>query len=269
MTDVRITSRPSSLRRTLLQACVVSLLPVGTALAQTGPLVRITTPDTDILTFQHAQDDVLTTADAGTVMTVIHTQGDKYRHLESNWYWVLLPRDAWGTQRSGWVRGRDVELLPPSEPPKMAPAAPQVQRIRQPEDALEPTPAVPPVAQPAAAAAPAEPVVREMLLNFEFGKSDLTDEARGKLAGAVAMLRDAQSVTIALEGHADAIGTEPFNEKLGLARAETVKQHLAEQHQIPVDKISVVSFGEVQPEATNDTPEGRARNRRVVVKVGM
>jgi outer membrane protein OmpA-like peptidoglycan-associated protein len=76
-------------------------------------------------------------------------------------------------------------------------------------------------------------------------------------------------VTIALEGHADAIGTEPFNEKLGLARAETVKQHLAEQHQIPVDKISVVSFGEVQPEATNDTPEGRARNRRVVVKVGM
>jgi outer membrane protein OmpA-like peptidoglycan-associated protein len=74
-------------------------------------------------------------------------------------------------------------------------------------------------------------------------------------------------VSFALEGHADWVGSEGFNEKLGLARAETVKRHLADQHKIPVDQISVVSYGESRPATTNATSEGRAQNRRVVVAV--
>ena len=57
-------------------------------------------------------------------------------------------------------------------------------------------------------------------------------------------------------------------EKLGMARAETVKRQLAEQYQVPVEKISVVSYGENKPMAPNSTKEGRAENRRVVIKVG-
>ena len=64
------------------------------------------------------------------------------------------------------------------------------------------------------------------------------------------------------------MGSEPFNEKLGLARAENVKRYLAEQYQIPTEKISLVSYGENQPAASNSTKEGRAQNRRVVIKVG-
>jgi outer membrane protein OmpA-like peptidoglycan-associated protein len=121
---------------------------------------------------------------------------------------------------------------------------------------------------PAARIAPA---VSEFILNFEFGKSDLTPEATGRLAEAVALLRASPhgaGVSFAVEGHADWVGTEAYNEKLGLARAEAVKKHLAEQHQIPVEKIDVVSYGESQPVAPNDTTEGRAQNRRVVIKPG-
>jgi len=72
---------------------------------------------------------------------------------------------------------------------------------------------------------------------------------------------------VALEGYADWVGTEPFNERLGLARAETVRRYLAEHLQIPAERISVVSYGEASPVAPNTTREGRAQNRRVVIKV--
>ena len=270
MTDVRIPSRSSSLARALLQACVITLLPTAAALAQPGPQVRVTAEETDIRTFQHRGDDLLTVAAAGSVFQVIHTHGDKYRHLPSNWYWVLLPRDEWGTTRPGWISGRDVELLPPPEPPKVASSTPQFFR----SDRMAGTPTAPAAsaatAPATAAVAPAaEPDVREMVVHFEFARSELTAEAKGRLAGAVAMLEAGEIVTIALEGHADAVGSDEFNEKLGMARAEAVKRHLAEQHQIPDDKISVVTLGESQPAASNDTPEGRAQNRRVVIRIGM
>jgi outer membrane protein OmpA-like peptidoglycan-associated protein len=58
-----------------------------------------------------------------------------------------------------------------------------------------------------------------------------------------------------------------MNEKLGLARAEAVKRYLYEKHQIPLHKINVISYGEEKPVAPNNTRDGRAQNRRVVIKV--
>jgi outer membrane protein OmpA-like peptidoglycan-associated protein len=52
-----------------------------------------------------------------------------------------------------------------------------------------------------------------------------------------------------------------------MERAEAVKMYLYEQHQIPLHKMNVVSYGEDKPIAPNKTREGRAQNRRVVVKV--
>jgi outer membrane protein OmpA-like peptidoglycan-associated protein len=246
-------------------ALAFSAMPLGTAFAQSGSQVRVTAEESRIRTFQLAKNDLVMTAPRGTVFTVIHTAGDKYRHDERNWYWVLLPRDAWGTQRSGWISGRDIEELPPAPP--APPAVPEVEHV--------PAATAPAAPAPAAAEAPAtipvdedvDPVVSEVILNFKFAKSDLTAEAKGRLAGAVAMLNGNTDIAIALEGHADAIGSEPFNEKLGMARAETVKRYLAEQYEIAADRIVVVSYGENQPAAPNDTPTGRAQNRRVVVKV--
>jgi outer membrane protein OmpA-like peptidoglycan-associated protein len=63
------------------------------------------------------------------------------------------------------------------------------------------------------------------------------------------------------------VGDKTFNESLGMERAEAVKRYLYEQHQIPLHKMNVISYGEEKPIAPNTNREGRAQNRRVVVKV--
>jgi outer membrane protein OmpA-like peptidoglycan-associated protein len=109
----------------------------------------------------------------------------------------------------------------------------------------------------------------EVVLLFAFDKSDLTEDSTSKLDSAVETMKlSGQGMSFSLEGHADASGPDAYNERLGLARAENVKRYLAERHEIPVDRISVVSHGESQPVASNDTREGRAKNRRVVVAAG-
>ena len=72
---------------------------------------------------------------------------------------------------------------------------------------------------------------------------------------------------IEIEGHTDNVGSVEGNERLGMERAETVKRYLYEQHQIPLHKMNVISFGEEKPVAPNNTRDGRAMNRRVVMKV--
>ena len=65
----------------------------------------------------------------------------------------------------------------------------------------------------------------------------------------------------------DSTGAPAVNDKLGLARAENVKRYLYETYQIPLHKINVISYGEQKPVAPNKTRDGRAQNRRVVIKV--
>jgi outer membrane protein OmpA-like peptidoglycan-associated protein len=108
----------------------------------------------------------------------------------------------------------------------------------------------------------------DVVLNFEFDKSSLTDEAKRKLASAVSVPKPNTRLVVALEGHADWVGPERYNEQLGLARAETVRQYLADLLRIPAEQISVVSYGEGSPVAPNTTRAGRAQNRRVVIKGG-
>ena len=72
---------------------------------------------------------------------------------------------------------------------------------------------------------------------------------------------------IEIEGHTDNVGGKEYNEQLGLERAEAVKRYLYEQHQVPLHKMNVISYGEDKPAAENRTRDGRAQNRRVVIKV--
>jgi peptidoglycan-associated lipoprotein len=104
--------------------------------------------------------------------------------------------------------------------------------------------------------------------NFAFNKTTLPDEAKARLDKMVADLKaDPKGVFIEIEGHTDNRGTPEVNEKIGMERAEAVKRYLYEQHQIPLHKINVISYGEEKPVAPNNTRDGRAQNRRVVVKV--
>jgi outer membrane protein OmpA-like peptidoglycan-associated protein len=104
--------------------------------------------------------------------------------------------------------------------------------------------------------------------NFKFGKTQLPDEAKAKIDEVVGKIKDMKSnIFIEIEGHTDNVGSSVTNHNLGLERAEAVRQYLYEQHQIPLHKIGVISYGEEKPVAPNNTRAGRAQNRRVVVKV--
>jgi outer membrane protein OmpA-like peptidoglycan-associated protein len=74
-------------------------------------------------------------------------------------------------------------------------------------------------------------------------------------------------VYLEIEGHTDNIGSEEYNQHLAHARAEAVRNYLAEKDGIPLHAMNVISFGESKPLAANTTSEGRAQNRRVVIRV--
>jgi outer membrane protein OmpA-like peptidoglycan-associated protein len=105
--------------------------------------------------------------------------------------------------------------------------------------------------------------------NFAFGKKELPDAAKARLDEVVARLKSdtSKNIFIEIEGHTDNVGAPQVNQVLGLERAETVKRYLYEQHQIPLHKMNVISYGEDKPLEPNNTKDGRAKNRRVVVKV--
>jgi outer membrane protein OmpA-like peptidoglycan-associated protein len=113
-----------------------------------------------------------------------------------------------------------------------------------------------------------EVVLSEDKGNFKFGKALMPDEAKGELDQLVAKLKaEPNGAFIEIEGHTDSAGTPQTNYRLGLDRAENVKRYLYEQHQVPLHRINVISYGEDKPIAPNKTRDGRAQNRRVVIKV--
>jgi len=105
--------------------------------------------------------------------------------------------------------------------------------------------------------------------NFKFNKSDLPDEAKARLDAVVGQLKGTagKDIYIEIEGHTDNVGGKETNYDIGMKRAEAVKEYLYTQHQIPLHKINVISYGEDKPVAPNNTRAGRAMNRRVVVRV--
>jgi outer membrane protein OmpA-like peptidoglycan-associated protein len=113
-----------------------------------------------------------------------------------------------------------------------------------------------------------ETVLSEDRGKFQLGKADLPEDAMGAIDQMVAQLKaDPKAVWVEIEGHTDNVGNTKYNESLGLARAESVKRYLYEKHQVPLHKINVISYGEAKPVAPNKTKDGRAQNRRVVIKV--
>jgi peptidoglycan-associated lipoprotein len=113
-----------------------------------------------------------------------------------------------------------------------------------------------------------ETVLSEDRGQFKLGKSVLPEDATGAIDSMVNQLKaDKKAVWVEIEGHTDNTGDKVMNEKLGMARAEAVKRYLYEKHQIPLHKINVISYGEEKPVAPNNTRDGRAQNRRVVIKV--
>ncbi|HTQ59599.1 MAG TPA: OmpA family protein [Candidatus Solibacter sp.] len=97
---------------------------------------------------------------------------------------------------------------------------------------------------------------------FDTGSYTLKPGAREKLAKISGILLAHPGLNLQIEGHTDSTGSDQFNQQLSEQRAGSVRDFLAEQG-VPVSTITARGFGKTQPVASNDTPEGRQRNRRV------
>jgi len=113
-----------------------------------------------------------------------------------------------------------------------------------------------------------ETVLTDSDVRFAFDKAELSDEAKAALDEfAVDLKGRFTNVYIEIQGHTDSVGSDQYNEELGLARAESVRRYLNREHQLPLHRMSVISYGETAPIADNESREGRSQNRRVVLVV--
>jgi len=101
-----------------------------------------------------------------------------------------------------------------------------------------------------------------LYVNFDFDRATLRPEAAPVVAQVAAMLKADPKLRLTIEGHTDALGTADRNRALSAERAASFAAALTAQG-IGADRLSSAGFGPDKPVATNDTSEGRARNRRV------
>ena len=97
---------------------------------------------------------------------------------------------------------------------------------------------------------------------FQTGKYELKPEARERLAKVSGILLAYSSLKVAIEGHTDAVGTDDYNQRLSEQRAEAVRDYFVSQG-VAAQAVTARGLGKSQPIASNDTPDGRQRNRRV------
>jgi outer membrane protein OmpA-like peptidoglycan-associated protein len=101
---------------------------------------------------------------------------------------------------------------------------------------------------------------------FDTGSYTLKPGAREKLAKISGIVLAHPGLNLQIEGHTDSVGSDEFNQALSEHRAAAVQDFLIEQG-VPGSKVAARGFGKTQPVASNDTPEGRQRNRRVELVV--
>jgi OOP family OmpA-OmpF porin len=112
-----------------------------------------------------------------------------------------------------------------------------------------------------------EKVSITLLVEFDFDKATVRPQYHNDIEKVANFLNAYPDTNAVLEGHTDSVGTDEYNMKLSGRRAESVKKYLVEKFNIDAARISTKAYGESKPVATNDTAEGRQRNRRVVATI--
>ena len=168
---------------------------------------------------------------------------------KTNWFWWLALA-GWMCAGSWWHMCHVKQLCVPVDVAQ-APV-PQVSKA-------EPLPEMPVASQSEQA------VFEPVELHFQTGSDVyMPAPAAGDFVGRVKQFLASGDKTISIYGHADNSGNPQANVDLSLARAERVKKELVAAG-IPADRLIVKAMGQQAPQATNDTPEGRAQNRRVSI----
>jgi OmpA-OmpF porin, OOP family len=148
----------------------------------------------------------------------------------------------------------------PAPPPAPAP---------KPAPAPEPKPAPPPPAPKPAPEKPkpvAEKVTFAADVLFDFDKAVIKSEGTSKLDDLSSKMRGINLEVVIAIGHADSIGSDAYNQRLSMRRAESVKAYLVSKG-VESNRVYTEGKGETQPVADNKTRDGRARNRRTEIEV--
>lgn len=103
------------------------------------------------------------------------------------------------------------------------------------------------------------------LIFFNFNSSSLKEESYKPLEEVVKLVKSQTELNFIVEGYCDNVGSDEYNLSLSKRRAGTVKSYFISKG-IPAKRISAIGYGEANPIATNETEEGRAKNRRVEIK---
>jgi peptidoglycan-associated lipoprotein len=105
-------------------------------------------------------------------------------------------------------------------------------------------------------------------VTFPVNRAEISDEAKKLIDDAVGPLKtENRGVYFEIEGHTDATGEEGYNFKLGEERAMAVRDYIAKTHGVALSRLNVISYGESKPVSDNKTRDGRAQNRRVVIRI--
>lgn len=255
------------------RALVIALLlaaalcaPAASAMAQIPGHVRVVVDSARILRWLRPADDVLVNVDKGTTLEVLDQEG--------GWYWVVVPANAHGTRKAGWINAVNVEPFTPTPPaPKGDPRA---------GSATLSAPVVP--AKPAPATAEDKVTITERRsatesvstsagapkrysfedVHFERDRAVLRPEGVQSLRAAVDALRADPSLVVDIEGYTCSLGAAEYNLALGSRRAKAVRDYLVSEG-VPADRLTMISLGETHARHDNSSEDSRRLNRRVAL----
>lgn len=103
-------------------------------------------------------------------------------------------------------------------------------------------------------------------VTFATNSTDISADFYEVLNSVVIVLKEYEKTTVDVIGHTDSVGAETYNQQLSENRARSVAQYLAGQG-VQAERLLIAGRGESQPIASNATPEGRSRNRRVEIQI--
>lgn len=107
----------------------------------------------------------------------------------------------------------------------------------------------------------------DVSVNFGFDKANLTHESKAILDNFAAQLGTAKSYILEVTGGTDSVGSKEYNYDLSNRRADAVVQYLAAKYNVPAHKFYLIGIGKDQAVASNSTPAGRRKNRRVQIRL--
>ncbi len=158
------------------------------------------------------------------------------------------------------IKNCDCKLFPEccAKPVVEAPAPPPVVEAPAP-------PPPPPPPEPAPVPAPVrEKVTITLNVEFDTAKAIVKDKYNDEIKRVADFMKEFTDTNATIEGHTDNVGKTAYNQKLSEERANNVRQYLIDKFGIDGSRLTAVGYGMTKPIASNDTKEGRQKNRRVV-----